>query len=237
MTNLHRRAQPARPPQTPIEEVERDQHRLPEDVEEQQVLRREDADDRAGEEQHQPVVGARPLAADPDGVGDRGRQTTTVSPTSQMREAEDADVVGDVQVAEPGSLLVELRAPDVAKSNARRARRSRSRPRRARRASASRPAPSAAAAAARCTSAPPRAGGSGWSRASALIGTEMKTTARTATPPRREGVGAHEAGLERGARRGRARGRVARSPVIEPRDERPLDEARRAPTASSTAGR
>ena len=41
------------------EDVDRDQHRLEEDVEEQQILRGEDADDRADEEEHEAEVGAR----------------------------------------------------------------------------------------------------------------------------------------------------------------------------------
>jgi hypothetical protein len=65
------RAQPACPAPDADQDVERDQHRLEEDVEEQQVLGGEDADDRAREHQHQPEVGPRPVAADPERVRDR----------------------------------------------------------------------------------------------------------------------------------------------------------------------
>ena len=58
-----RRADAPRPAPDADQDVERDQHRLEEDVEEEQVLRGEDADDRAGEEEQQPVVDAAPLAA------------------------------------------------------------------------------------------------------------------------------------------------------------------------------
>ena len=53
------------------------------------------------QEQHQPVVGDRPLAADPQRVGDRRREHDDGHPDQPHREAEDADVVRDVQVAEP----------------------------------------------------------------------------------------------------------------------------------------
>ena len=139
MTNLI--VAPSRPGAAPDadQDVERDQHRLEEDVEEEQVLRGEDADDRAGQEQHQPVVGARPLAADPDARRrSRPRITTTRQPDEPEREAEEADVVRDAEVAEPVACCCSNWSPPV-EVEADERRRSRGRPRRARRASASAP--------------------------------------------------------------------------------------------------
>ena len=110
MTNFSVAPQPARAAPDADQDVERDQHRLPEDVEEQQVLGDEDADDRAGQQQHQPVVGARPLAAGPERVADRRRDHDDGQADEPEREAVEADVVRDVQVAEPGLLLLELEA-------------------------------------------------------------------------------------------------------------------------------
>ena len=96
-----RRADPVRAAPDADEHVDRDQHRLEEDVEEEQVLRGEDADDRTDEEQHQPVVGARPLAAGPDAEADRGGAEHDGQPGEPEREAVEADVVGDAEVVEP----------------------------------------------------------------------------------------------------------------------------------------
>ena len=96
---LHRRAEPAGAAPDADEDVERDQHRLEERVEEEQVLRDEDADGRAGEEEHQPEVRARPVAADPEAVADRGRHRDDGEPDEPEREAVLADVVRDAEVA------------------------------------------------------------------------------------------------------------------------------------------
>jgi hypothetical protein len=68
---LERGAEPARAAPHADEHVERDQHRLEEGVEQEQVLRGEDADDRAVEQEHQAHVGAHAVAPDPEGVSDR----------------------------------------------------------------------------------------------------------------------------------------------------------------------
>ena len=103
MTNLIVACSRPGPPHDADEHVERDQHRLPEDVEEEEVLRGEDADDRSGEEQHQPVIGTRPVAADPHAVGDRGRHHHDGEADEPDREPlEHADVVGDAEILEPG---------------------------------------------------------------------------------------------------------------------------------------
>jgi hypothetical protein len=110
--------QPPRPSPHADEEVERDEHRLPEDVEEQQVLGDEDAGDRARQQQHQPVVGARALTPDPDGVADSGGEHDDGHPDEPHREPVEADVVGDVEVAEPALLLRQLQ-PALAEVEAR----------------------------------------------------------------------------------------------------------------------
>ena len=103
-----RRPEPAGAAPDADQDVERDQHRLEERVEEQQVLRAEDADDRAGEEEQQPEVGARPLPARPprvaagDGAADDGQ------PDEPGAERVLADVVAHAERREPRVLLVEL---------------------------------------------------------------------------------------------------------------------------------
>ena len=56
-----------------------------------------------------PEVGARPLAPDPEAVRDRGRHDDDREPRQPERERVEPDVVRDVEVAEPGHLLVEVR--------------------------------------------------------------------------------------------------------------------------------
>ena len=112
------------------QDVQRDQHRLEEDVEEQQVLRGEDADDRAEQEQEQAVVGAAPLAVRPEPVADRRRADDDREPGEPEREAEEADVVGDAEVGEP--LLPVLQLERLLEVEAGERRRSRARARRAR---------------------------------------------------------------------------------------------------------
>ena len=100
-----RRAQPPRPAPHADQDVERDQHRLPEDVEEQEILGGEDADDRAGQEEHQPVVGARVVAADPVAVGDRRGHHDDRQPDEPEREPlEHPDVVRDAEILRPRRL-------------------------------------------------------------------------------------------------------------------------------------
>jgi hypothetical protein len=70
---LDGRAEPAGAAPDADQHVERDQHRLEERVEEQQVLGAEDADDRARQQEQETEVGSRPLAADPPRVGAGGR--------------------------------------------------------------------------------------------------------------------------------------------------------------------
>ena len=102
------RTQPPRPAPDADQDVDRDQHRLEEDVEEQQILGGEDADDRAHQEEQQPVVRAAALAVRPQRVADRGRGDDDGQPDEPEREAVEADVVGDAEVAEPAVLVLQL---------------------------------------------------------------------------------------------------------------------------------
>ena len=98
---LDRRAHPAGPAPHSDQHVERDQHRLEEGVEDQHVLRGEHADRRAREEEHEPEIGAWPFPSGPDCVRDRRRRDDHGQPGEPEREGVEADVVRDVQVAEP----------------------------------------------------------------------------------------------------------------------------------------
>ncbi len=108
MTKSERRPLPARSSPDADEEVERDQHRLPEDVEEEQILGAEDADDGAGEQEHEPEVRARTLAPGADRVGDAAACTTIARPASQRPMPRKPDVVRDAELAEPRRLLLVL---------------------------------------------------------------------------------------------------------------------------------
>ena len=112
---LDRRAEPARPAPDADQHVDRDQHRLEEDVEEEQVLGDEDADDRAGEEEHQAAVGSGPVAADDHRVAERGRADDRRQPDQPEREAVEADVVADAEVGEPveAGLLLQQAVAEV----------------------------------------------------------------------------------------------------------------------------
>ena len=105
---LERRPETSRPAPVPHEDVERDQHRLERRVEEHDVLGREDGDDRARQEEHEPEVAARAVAPGPEAVRDRRRHDCDRQPGEPERETVETDVVGDVQVAEPVRALLEL---------------------------------------------------------------------------------------------------------------------------------
>ena len=132
MTNLIVAAAGVRAAPDADQDVERDQHRLEEDVEEQQVLGGEDADRRADEDEHEPEVGPGALAAGPQPVRDRQRADADGQADEPEREVVEADLVRDAEVLEPdrGRLVLEPRRSVV---EARRRPRSRGRARRARR--------------------------------------------------------------------------------------------------------
>ena len=103
-----RRAHPRRSAPDADQDVERDQHRLEERVEQEQVLRDEDADDGAGEEEQEAEVRARALASDPPRIQARRRAADDRQADEPEGVAELADVVADAEVAEPRPLLREL---------------------------------------------------------------------------------------------------------------------------------
>ena len=105
---LQGRRQAARPAPDADEHVERNHHRLEERVEEQQVLGAEDTDHCAGQEQQQSQVGAQALAPDPEAVRDRSGHSQDGESDQPDGESVDADVVRDVEVAEPVSPLGKL---------------------------------------------------------------------------------------------------------------------------------
>ena len=105
-----RRAEASRPAPDADQDVDRDQHRLEEDVEDDQVLSGEDADDRAHQEEQQAVVGAATVAARPECVPDRDRADDDGQAGEEEREAVEADVVGDTEIAEPAVLVPQLQA-------------------------------------------------------------------------------------------------------------------------------
>ena len=107
---LERRPQPSRPAPDADEDVERDQHGLPEDVEEDEVLGGEDADGRALEEEQQAEVDARALAAGPEAVPDHGGRDDDGQPDQPERVVVEADLVGDVEVGEPADVDLVLEA-------------------------------------------------------------------------------------------------------------------------------
>ena len=98
---MTRRLHPARPAPDADEHVDRDQHRLEEDVEEDQVLRREDADERADEEEHQAEVGAGAIAVGPGAVADRARADDDGQADEPELEAVETDGVRDPELLEP----------------------------------------------------------------------------------------------------------------------------------------
>ena len=108
---LHRGVRPLRAAVGADQEVDRDQHRLEEDVEQEHVGRREDADDHRLEDEDQceevldrrlGVVGLVPAGEDHDRHED-GRHRD-----EDQRDAVDADRVRDAEAGDPAVLLDEL---------------------------------------------------------------------------------------------------------------------------------
>ena len=108
---LDRHADPAGPAPDADEDVERDQHRLPEDVEEEEVVRGENPDDRAFEEEQEAEVGREPLPPGPEAVPDCGRADDHSQADEPEREVLQADVVGDTEVLEPHDVRLVLEPP------------------------------------------------------------------------------------------------------------------------------
>ena len=57
------------------------------------------------------MVGATALTVDPQRIADRGGANDHREPGEPEREAVEADVVGDAEIAEPALLIPELKAP------------------------------------------------------------------------------------------------------------------------------
>ena len=102
---LQGRGHPPGPAPDADQHVQRDHHRLEERVEEEQVLRAEDADHRSHQEQQQAHVRAQAVAARPEAVRDRRGHGDDRQSDQPDREPVDPDVVRDVEVAEPVPLL------------------------------------------------------------------------------------------------------------------------------------
>ena len=100
----------------PDEEVHRDEHRLPEHVEEEEVERDEDPDHARLEEEHEdhelahPVVDRRPRAEEGERREERRQDD------EPQRQPVDADVVRDPPRRDPGRLLDELHRGHVAEA-------------------------------------------------------------------------------------------------------------------------
>ena len=98
----------------PDEEVDRDEHRLEEDVEQEHVGGGEDADHERLEHQHQREVASCSRAAPPSSATScqaASRQTgvrMAAMTMSDRRDAVDAEGVGDPELRDPGVLLGEL---------------------------------------------------------------------------------------------------------------------------------
>ncbi len=112
---LDRRADAAGPAPDSDEDVERDHHRFPEDVEEEEVLGGEDSDRRPFEEEQEAEVDAQALSSRPEAVGDCRRRDDHRQTDEPEREVEEADGVRDAEVGEPGvrRLVLEARVPVV----------------------------------------------------------------------------------------------------------------------------
>ena len=105
---LDRRVDAAGPAPDPDDEVHRDQHRLPEDVEEEEVERDEDAQHARLEQQHGDHELLQPRL---DGVPGRQRASgmrKVVSSTSRRLMPSMPDVIADAQRRHPRPLLHEL---------------------------------------------------------------------------------------------------------------------------------
>ena len=103
-----RRAHPVGAAPHADQHVQRDQHRFEERIEEQEILGGEDADHRAGQEEHQREVRPSSVAARPPAVDHACRHHHGRHPDEPDRIRVLADVVADVQVGDPCVLLREL---------------------------------------------------------------------------------------------------------------------------------
>ena len=97
----------------PDEEVHRDEHGLPEHVEEEEVLGHEDPDHPRLEQQHEDHELAHPLLDRAPGAEEAERGEERGQDHEPQRQAVDADVVADAPGRDPGALLAELQPGHV----------------------------------------------------------------------------------------------------------------------------
>ena len=97
----------------PDEEVHRDEHGLPEHVEEEEVLGHEDPDHPRLEQQHEDHELAHALHDRAPGAEEAQRGEEGGQDHEPQRQPVDADVVADAPGRDPGPLLAELHSGDV----------------------------------------------------------------------------------------------------------------------------
>ena len=106
---LHRRVDAALVAPDADQEVHRDQHRVPEDVEQEQVERDEHADHRALEQQHADAERFRLLVHRFPGTEQRERGEKAGQDEQQQADAVDADEIADPEGGDPVVALDELK--------------------------------------------------------------------------------------------------------------------------------
>src|SRR3972149_3866649 len=107
-----------RPPVAPDpdQEVQRDEHRLPEHVEQEEIERHEDADHARLEQQHEHDELAHALVDRAPGPQQAQRRQERGENHEPEREPVDPDVVADAPGGDPGVALLELDPSDVAEA-------------------------------------------------------------------------------------------------------------------------
>ncbi len=105
---LHRRVDAPLSPPDPDQQVHRDQHRLPEHVEQQQVEGEEGAEHPGLEREQQRVVVPGPLRHRAVGAHDREQRGHGGEQHQQRRDPVHAQVVAGTERREPGAILDEL---------------------------------------------------------------------------------------------------------------------------------
>ncbi len=110
---LDRRVDPPLVAPDPDEEVHRDEHGLPEHVEEEEVEGHEDPDHPRLEQQHEDHELAHPLLDRAPGAEEAQRGQEGGQDHEPQRQAVDADVVADAPGRDPGPLLDELQGGHV----------------------------------------------------------------------------------------------------------------------------
>ncbi len=105
---LERRIHPPPAPPDPDQEVHRDQHRLPEHVEEEEIERDEDPDHRRLEQHEEGEVGVNPAMDRPRGAEDRDRREEGGEEHEEEAQPIHAQVIGGADLIDPARALDEL---------------------------------------------------------------------------------------------------------------------------------